>query len=1485
VVIALVALALLIFATAAAADVVIYSQGFEADNGSWVATGAAQWQWGTPTNVGPPSAHSGLSCWGTNLSGNIAASVTGSVTSPAIPVPAVGASDTVRVSFWLWSDLGNMYDRGEFQTSSDGTNWTKVIKFYEKMATGWQRYEFDVTPYAGGNLYLRFYVSKTDGTSIPGLYLDDIAVTIRTKPATASTFTLVGWEDPAAGASCPWVFTWNGNDFTQDNDIFSVARYAAGEYTDFYLLNKPLVAANGRYNLEVREVESEDSFTDLVGLLAVDHASGVAVGPDQGGGIHAYRTDSLVAPAAARDGSGADVLSAVSMRDDSGYPAYDGDTVDLDFTNVDLSAGAHILVRIKGFVIGTGAWRAYSGPPAVVVMVAGPGGTWHEAGRVLPRFQWSTGVVDLAPFLAGRTDGVKVRLQSVSHETKYHEIDFVALAPGAEPAFNVVPQPLASATAKGADVLAALTAVDGQRVAMRTDDFFAVSFSETARTLPERDFVFVSRGYYVPSGGTFLIYTWDGSAWIQRDARTTSGSADTTMTFDLSLFLPDPAGEFKVRIWQDYKYEYARIDFAGFVFGAQTGTLSYARDLRLGGSADVVAQTSAIDGNYLYYNSSDFDKSGYRLRDRWSEFHWTGINTVLPPSTNPVTVAGNVISWVYSDPQSLAQAFYFVEVWTGPGGSGTILWNPAMGSGPATSVAYAGSPLASETTYYVRVRASNGTVWGGWSETSFVASAAVPTTTSLSSSSNPSCASTVVTFTATVSAAVTPTGSVMFLDGGTPLGSAPLVGGVALFTTDSLAAGGHVIKAAYGGNGNLLASTSGPIDEVVEPRPGVAMTAPEAVCAGSDNVAMVVEVPNATYLWQISGGTITGRDDTARVTWTAGPSGYAFLRVWVTAGSGVRCDGRADAAIRITSVPAAPEITVPKQVSHNQPGLAASVPQVAGSTWAWTIEGGTITAGQGTPNVTFTASDSPTLTIRVAETSASGCTSPSAVVRMNVGEGDLAGYHMVPIVLDVAGKNGSRFTSELTLSNSGATPVNAVLTYTPALVLGTPSTGASSSATDPFTVVQPLDAGRQLFFSDAVQYLKDHGVPVDTSTGARGGTLRVTFPGESGADACYAGALTTAPTGLGRAGVAYAGGEVLRCWSEKFIVTGLRENATDRSNLALVNAGLTETIALRVTLFPGDASGAGPTVLPDVSLAPGQWVQINSILSQAGLTNGWAIVEHSSGCDPFEVYGVFNDNITNDGSFVPMVRKGVDALPQVVPVLVQTGTFTSELVLTNINEYPVDVKLSYTESLAATSGPAGFVTTTLAPYEQKIIPAAISWLRGLGADIPAGQNGNAGALVVSFSSGGVPTDGLAGARTSTPAPAGGRYGVFMGGVPTAGGALESATVYGLTQNDAMRSNLALVNVGENGSPITVVAEVFDGTTGLKAGETEPVILMPGGWHQFNQILSSFDLSNGYARILKVAGTERFIAYGIVNDGGTKVPGTNDASYIAMDAVR
>ena len=93
-------------------------------------------------------------------------------------------------------------------------------------------------------------------------------------------------------------------------------------------------------------------------------------------------------------------------------------------------------------------------------------------------------------------------------------------------------------------------------------------------------------------------------------------------------------------------------------------------------------------------------------------------------------------------------------------------------------------------------------------------------TTGLVASANPLVFGRGVTFTASVSVvspgAGTPTGSVTFFDGATPLGSPSLnAAGQATVTTSALSVGTHPITATYSGDANVNASTSVPVTETV----------------------------------------------------------------------------------------------------------------------------------------------------------------------------------------------------------------------------------------------------------------------------------------------------------------------------------------------------------------------------------------------------------------------------------------------------------------------------------------------------------------------------------------------------------------------------------------------------------------------------------------------------------------------------------------------
>ncbi len=93
-----------------------------------------------------------------------------------------------------------------------------------------------------------------------------------------------------------------------------------------------------------------------------------------------------------------------------------------------------------------------------------------------------------------------------------------------------------------------------------------------------------------------------------------------------------------------------------------------------------------------------------------------------------------------------------------------------------------------------------------------------PTTTTITSSSNPSTFGQSVTFSATVTpkASGMPTGTVTFMNGSKILGTSPLInGGTAKFSTAALAVGRHCITAAYSGDTNFAISKSPALHQLV----------------------------------------------------------------------------------------------------------------------------------------------------------------------------------------------------------------------------------------------------------------------------------------------------------------------------------------------------------------------------------------------------------------------------------------------------------------------------------------------------------------------------------------------------------------------------------------------------------------------------------------------------------------------------------------------
>lgn len=463
----------------------------------------------------------------------------------------------------------------------------------------------------------------------------------------------------------------------------------------------------------------------------------------------------------------------------------------------------------------------------------------------------------------------------------------------------------------------------------------------------------------------------------------------------------------------------------------------------------------------------------------------------------------------------------------------------------------------------------------------------------------------------------------------------------------------------------------------------------------------------------------------------------------------------------------------------------------------------------------------------------------------------------VPVLLSTTGSYGTRFDSDLLLTNTGDTPVHAELRYEAAA-------GGGSGV-----VMRDIGPGAQLLAPSALGFLREEGLPIPAD-GPLVGTLRVSASGAALPSALRATVRTTSPGG---AGVSYGGVPSLDALRAESFVPWLVESARDRTNLAFVNAGSADDgpVTLRVTVASGDPSAPGEAVLPDVTLSPGRFFQYGHALDAAGLASrlGWARISRVAGNAPYLAWGTVNDAATGDGSFVPAVAAGsAVAACQTLPAVVQTERYATELVVTN----PGDAAVSVRATLVATGT---LLEETLAPRQVLYLADLFAELRRRGlAGAPAA--GTAIASPLSVCSSGFPRL-LAGARVSTAAPGGRHFGLYEPAVPQDADHATSVVVPDLRQDASIRTNLAIVNIG----PATSFrVEIHDGTTGQIVASREGVALASGEHLQLSSVLRDLapSTNRGWARVVAPDRYE-FLAYGVVMDGAEPGLGTDDGSFV------
>jgi alpha-tubulin suppressor-like RCC1 family protein len=274
-------------------------------------------------------------------------------------------------------------------------------------------------------------------------------------------------------------------------------------------------------------------------------------------------------------------------------------------------------------------------------------------------------------------------------------------------------------------------------------------------------------------------------------------------------------------------------------------------------------------------------------------------------SSYVVTTAGQVLAWGYGGDGELGNGGntdsnvpVFVSL-----PAGTTVSSAAAGDYHALAVTSTGRVLAWGYNFYGQLGDGTTTdsnvpvttslpagitafaVAGGYYHSLAIAAAAT-SATSLSANPNPAAVGQPVTLTATVTCSTgTPTGTVNFLDGGTPIGTSTLgPTGQASMTTSGLTIGSHALTAQYSGDGICPSSTSTAVTEVIQ--------------QGTSSTGLSANPPNPAF-----GQPVTL---TAHVTCTAGtaPTGTVTFAEGTTTLGTTPVNGADDASTTLNGLAA-----------------------------------------------------------------------------------------------------------------------------------------------------------------------------------------------------------------------------------------------------------------------------------------------------------------------------------------------------------------------------------------------------------------------------------------------------------------------------------------------------------------------------------------------------------------------------------------------------
>jgi len=181
--------------------------------------------------------------------------------------------------------------------------------------------------------------------------------------------------------------------------------------------------------------------------------------------------------------------------------------------------------------------------------------------------------------------------------------------------------------------------------------------------------------------------------------------------------------------------------------------------------------------------------------------------------------------------------------------------------------------------------------------------------------------------------------------------------------------------------GLALAGCGADSDEPSTPHetqlPAPLIDAPAQAVAGTRGLVASVAAPLADldYTWEIEGGSIESASAGPSIVFAVGEGPTASLTV-------VASDAKGRTASTTHAIEILPQqevtITAPDRVTAGSEGIVATVAAMDGASYAWSIEGGSIRAGEGTASIAFDVTDPHAVHLAVRIVDAAGVPSHGA---------------------------------------------------------------------------------------------------------------------------------------------------------------------------------------------------------------------------------------------------------------------------------------------------------------------------------------------------------------------------------------------------------------------------------------------------------------------------------------------------------------------------